>query len=445
MNGPITGSTTREIVESVEDGVQAGTLQPGTGLPSVRSLAAQLSVSPATAAAAYRDLRLRGIVSARSGSGTTIADRPALATPPPPAFANDAALRDLSQANPDPELLPDLSRALHRISTEHVLYGTSPLDDDLVTLAHEWCSDAVGGRPVEDYRLCVTGGALDAIERILRSRCRVGDEVGVEDPSYVGVLDLVRGMGLRPVGFAVDDSGPIAEDVADLLERGQVKTMIVTPRAQNPTGAAITQERAKALRRVLRAHRDVHVIENDYFSMLAGVPHHPLSARRDSWTVIRSMSKLIGPDLRMAVLVGDPRTIARVRGSQQLGTAWVSHLLQRLAVAVWHDPETPDLFTRAQNAYDERRRRLIDDLAGAGLPARGRTGFNVIVPVPEESAAVQGLAARGWQVRSGERHRTGTSPFIRITTATLSAADSAQLAADLAEVLAPTTALSAAP
>ena len=214
---------------------------------------------------------------------------------------------------------------------------------------------------------------------------------------------------------------------------------ILTPRAQNPTGAALTKPRASQLRQVLRRHPDVHVVENDYLADLSGVPYLGLSAGRSSWTVIRSFSKALGPDLRIAVLAGDRRTVSRVQGHQHLGTDWVSHILQRIAVTVMADPATDELLDRAGRRYRERRENLIAALAAQGIPAVGRSGLNVMVPVVEEVPVMQALRRAGWEVRAGERHRIDSGPFIRVTSATLSPADATRFAADLAAALLPGT------
>ena len=87
----------------------------------------------------------------------------------------------------------------------------------------------------------MTSGALDAIERALREYLRPGDAVGVEDPSFPGLLDLVAAAGYVRTPIAVDDEGVVPAALRDALPR--VKAVMLTPRAQNPTGATHLYER----------------------------------------------------------------------------------------------------------------------------------------------------------------------------------------------------------
>jgi GntR family transcriptional regulator len=56
--------------------VAAGTLRPGFAVPSIRDLAQELSVNPATVAKAYQRLVAAGVLSVRRGEGTFVADHP---------------------------------------------------------------------------------------------------------------------------------------------------------------------------------------------------------------------------------------------------------------------------------------------------------------------------------------------------------------------------------
>ncbi len=58
----MTGATAVEISASIESAIRDAALAPGDPLPPVRTLAADLAVSPATVSRAYAELRRRGLV-----------------------------------------------------------------------------------------------------------------------------------------------------------------------------------------------------------------------------------------------------------------------------------------------------------------------------------------------------------------------------------------------
>src|SRR5262249_50671014 len=167
---------------------------------------------------------------------------------------------------------------------------------------------------------------------------------------------------------------------------------IVTSRAQNPTGAALSTDRAGALRSLLaRKTSDVLVVEDDHCAGIAGVSLHTLAGSTRRWAFVRSSSKAYGPDLRLAVLGGDRRTVERVHGRLRLGAGWVSHLLQNLAVSLWSDDTAKCLVEEAEERYANNRNRLCAALARRGVTAYGRSGLNVWVPVPDETTAITRL------------------------------------------------------
>jgi GntR family transcriptional regulator len=66
--------------KQIEDGVRAlvasGTLVPGAPAPSVRELARDLRINPATVARAYQGLAEEGVLAVRRGEGTFVAEAP---------------------------------------------------------------------------------------------------------------------------------------------------------------------------------------------------------------------------------------------------------------------------------------------------------------------------------------------------------------------------------
>jgi DNA-binding transcriptional MocR family regulator len=211
--------------------------------------------------------------------------------------------------------------------------------------------------------------------------------------------------------------------------------VVTVPRAQNPLGAAVDEQRAGELRRLIAPHADVLIVEDDHASLVAGAPFFSLASRSwPRWAVIRALSKMLHPDLRVALIAGDPTTIARVEGRQALGPRWVSHILQATAAELLLDPAFEAIVTRAREVYAARRNALIRALAEHDVPAHGRSGLNVWVPVREEAPVVRALLQAGWLVTAGEQFRFASAPGIRVTTAGLAEPDALEVAAVIASV-----------
>jgi DNA-binding transcriptional MocR family regulator len=412
------GSGASEIAANVEADIASGELMPGEALPSVRRMAGALGVSTATVAAAVADLRRRGVVVSRPRSGLRVADRP----PVRARFdfsAVPAGAIDLVTGSPDPALLPDLAAALREIEAPQRLYGGEPVLPELAEVAT--AAFVADGVPAK--RVTALNGALDAIERVLSAHLAPGDAVAVEDPGWPGVLDLARSLGLRLVPVAVDERGMIP----DALAAANVRAVVVTPRGHNPCGSAFDAARAKELRGVLAD--DVLVIEDDHLGPVAGTPWHTLVAGRERWAVVRSVSKWLGPDLRLAVVTGDETTLARVEGRHALGPGWVSTVVQRLTVHVWNDP----VVARAAATYRERREALAKLVDAAPAPS----GINLWIPVPDEYAAVRALRDEGYAVAPGAPYRLSPGSAIRVTTATLEPEEAPRLAEAIERAVSP--------
>ncbi len=65
-----------QIATRIKVAIAAGDLPPGSGLPSVRQLAGQLRINPATVVQAYRELEGDGFVEMRQGAGTFVREVP---------------------------------------------------------------------------------------------------------------------------------------------------------------------------------------------------------------------------------------------------------------------------------------------------------------------------------------------------------------------------------
>ncbi|MFF8475986.1 aminotransferase class I/II-fold pyridoxal phosphate-dependent enzyme [Streptomyces sp. NPDC015414] len=435
----IQGRGAAEIAASVERAVGAGELEPGQPLPPMRDLADRLGVNPNTVAAAYRTLRERGVIETAGRRGSRVRPKPATTAREQIRVEVPAGVRDVSDGNPDPALLPRLADAFAAAAAhgdrEPVLYGHDPVEPELARLARA----ALDAEGVPDGPVAVASGSLDVIERVLAAHLKPGDRVAVEDPGWGSVLDLVPALGLRPVPVGVDDEGPLPGEVRGALESG-ARALIVTDRAQNPTGAALTATRARALRSVLRDHPGTLLIEDDHGHGIVDVPLRPLAGVTRHWAFVRSVAKAWGPDLRLAVFTGDAVTVDRVRGRQRLGPGWVSRLVQRAVVELWRGGAVDPGAVAA--SYGARREALVRALAARGVEAHGRSGMNVWVPVPDETGVVARLLHAGWAVTPGARFRLASPPGVRVTVSSLAPRDVVPLADAVAAAVRPSPARS---
>lgn len=424
----ITGRTARAIAQSIESAIHGGHLRGDERLPAIRDLAESLGTSAGTVAGAYRELRERGLLQTDGRRGTSVAPLPGAAGIGAAAAVPAGAI-DLRSGLPDSSLLPDLAPAF-ATAGEAEFVPTRLRERNSATLLAA-AAERFKRDGIDPAHLAVVGGALDGIERTLAAELRPGDAVAIEDPSYPPIIGLVRALSLRPIPVAVDDEGPLPESLHSALDSG-ARAAVIVPRAQNPTGAALSEARTAELE-ALVAGRDVLVIEDDHAASVAGSTARTLSHRATHWATIRSVSKSLSPDLRLAVVAGDERTIARIESRQALGTGWVSTVLQRAVAWLWSDRRSEQLVDRAREAYAERRTGLIDALAARGIEAHGRSGINVWVPVERESVMVESLLAAGFAVAPGEGFRIRAAPGIRITLGNLRVEHVARLADAIAD------------
>jgi DNA-binding transcriptional MocR family regulator len=315
-------------------------------------------------------------------------------------------------------------------------YAEAPVAPRLGRLA----AAAFAADGIDPANLAVTGGALDGIERVLASWLTPSDRVIVEDPGHAVTFDLLAAMGFIAVPVPVDDLGMRPAELETALARG-AGALIATPRAQAATGAAWDAGRARAIAEILSRHSSVGVIEDDHAGPVAGVPVFSVCARsvwpkrKDRWVILRSVSKSLGPDLRLALLAGDEATVTRVAGRQALGTGWVSYQLQEMVADMWSDSSVARTLRTAAEVYIARREALRSALHGHGISTTGRSGFTCWVPVPDEDGVASLLAAAGWAVAPGQRFRIAAPPGVRISYARLDEADAALFAADFARAL----------
>lgn len=393
----IQGKTAAEIVNCIRSLTQSGHLLPGDMLPSVRDLAAEIGVNRNTVALAYRSLVTAGIAKTQGRLGTVIRNQ--YNPGEQEGFKQDSNLIDLASGNPNIDWLPDLNSAFKNSPYKHRLYGAPTINSQLENYIREWFAPDCPA----SFDVNLTHGAVDAIERLLSAYLVKGDKVAVEDPCFLSSINTLRHAGMQAVGVPTDAEGICVDDLEIALEKGAL-AVILTPRAHNPTGCSLGPRRARAISRLIAKYPNVLVIIDDHFALLSAADYHSvIPSKANRWALVRSFSKALGPDIRVAAVASDVVTSRHLRARLASGTSWVSHLLQDIVQGVLSQADTTELMSRAKEDYVHRRQILEHALREQNIHfLENGDGLNLWVPLHvDDQGVASDLARRGWLVRHG--------------------------------------------
>lgn len=424
----LTEPTARGLAAAVSRAIGDGVLTPGDRLPPIREVATGLGLSPTTVSSAWQLLARSGAIRTDGRRGTRVA-QPRGKGP----LRYRSALRhhasfplDLATGVPDPALLPDLGPALRRLPA---IAPSSYLDEPVLPEL-EAVLRAAWPWPAE--RLAILDGAMDAIDQLASSLLRLGDRVLVENPAFPPLLDLLDTLGVQAVGVPLDEQGMIPSALRAAL-RSRPAAIVVQPRAQNPTGASWSAQRARELATVLAEAPSVTVIEDDSAGDICTAALHSLGTWLPERTVhIRSFAKSHGPDLRIAAVGGPASILDPVLERRLVGQAWTSRLLQHLLLDLLTDPRAVAQVAKARREYARRRRAVCAALEKDGVRVDAGDGINLWLPVADEQAALISLASEGIGAAGGSAFLTDDlGAHLRVTTG-LVATGHADVAAALA-------------
>jgi DNA-binding transcriptional MocR family regulator len=306
-----------------------GELPAGLRLPAERDLAAALSVSRNTVAAAYQVLRDEGMAESRQGAGTRIV--PHRTTPAAVHRANGFFAGLLSEAVveadlsvavvdcapqvaaalTDPETLLDRAErdALTRTSG-YFPHGLPALRDAIATHLAERL-----GLPATPAQVIVTTGAQQALDLLIRSEVLPGQPVAVEDPTFPGVLDALHRAGAAVIGMPAGE-GLDPERLEHVVRTHRPAMVYLIPTHHNPTGLVMSASSRHRVARIAAAHPDTLFVDD---MTLAELPLHdgpripPLAALgpdQPNIVSVGSLSKLYWGGLRTGWVSGGPGLIA---------------------------------------------------------------------------------------------------------------------------------------
>ncbi|GII62933.1 GntR family transcriptional regulator [Sphaerisporangium krabiense] len=391
--------------------IREGRLAPGSRLPSTRALAAEAGLSRNTVGAAYDQLIAEGYLTARRGSGTSVAGVGAGA-PDAPGGADAAAApaHDLRPGRPDVTAFPAAAwtratrRVLNRVSPSAYGYGDPRGAPELRAALAGYLGRTRGVQATPE-RIVVTAGAVQALALLARV---LGTAVAMEDPGLPFHREVVRRAGARVLPLPVDAHGARADLIG--AEAGAV---VVTPAHQYPTGVTLHPARRHAL--VEWARGGGLVIEDDYDGEFR-YDRQPVGALQGMApghvAYLGTASKTLAPGLRLAWLVLPPHLVGPVVDAK----LHADHHTETLGQLVLADLVTGHVYDRHVRAcrlrYRRRRDLLVARLGPAAVHGVAAGLHALITPAHEDEAeALARCAAHGVAVEALGPHWHDAGPY----------------------------------
>jgi GntR family transcriptional regulator / MocR family aminotransferase len=416
-----------QLYDWFRQAIVTGQLRPGQGVPSTRSLAAELKISRIPVASAYEQLREEGYLQTFRRAGTCVAN-----SMPDDALSPIVRSTSRSSGLVSTGVPRRISRRIAAMRVTPEIWSTRlvAFRVSLPALDHfpirKWSAlvnrhsrnqsrqlmaygDAMGYWPLreaiaeylgaaravrcEPAQILVTTGSQQGIQLSGQVLLDPGARVWFEEPGYPGARQALRMAGAQIVPVPVDREGL---DVAGgcRLARG-ARAAYVTPSHQYPLGVTMS-----AARRVLllswAARRGAWIIEDDYDSefRFGGRPIPSLQGLDTSARVIYvgTFSKVMFPALRLGYLVIPKDLCKAFVTMREASDQFSSTLYQAVMTDFIREGHFARHIRRMRMLYMERRKALVEaiqDQSGDKLHVIGEeAGMHLVALLPPGASDV---------------------------------------------------------
>jgi DNA-binding transcriptional MocR family regulator len=301
-----------EVVETVEKAVDAGSFSAGQKLPSQRELATHLGVTIATVTKAVGELVRRGVLTAKSGSGTFVADRP------PVASIASRPAQQLNLALNRPPISPVreiLSATFAEPGSWQIdaMLDYEPIGGSLTTRAEGAAWLEARGIKVTAEKVLVTCGAHEALLATMGALLKPGDKVLCEALNYTGLRRIAALLGIELIGVPLGPTGMQVEAFARLCRDEAPRAAVLTPVTHNPTATTLDEAARGAVVKALN-RAGAFLLEDDIYGHLSGDSAPLLATHYPEQTIVVSgLSKCITPGLKLGYVSARTEILDKIR------------------------------------------------------------------------------------------------------------------------------------
>jgi 2-aminoadipate transaminase len=294
----------------------------------------------------------------------------------------DPGIISFAGGMPAPEVLPieRTQEAACRVLSEHGVQALQYGPTEGFPPLRQFISDRMNryGITAKSSNVFITTGSQQALDLIGKLLINPGDQILVEEPTYLGALQAWNAYQAEYVGVECDDNG-LRTDLLESALRVGPKFMYILPNFQNPGGFTLSLERRFDLVRLSNRY-GIPLIEDDPYGALRYEGEHlpPLVALDSDFQAesgqdghgymegnviyLGTLSKTLSPGLRLGWVCAPEEVIDRLVLAKQGTDLHSSNFDQMLAFEILRDGFMDEHILTIRKVYRERRNVMLDAL-----------------------------------------------------------------------------------
>ncbi len=234
-----------------------------------------------------------------------------------------------------------------------------------------------------ETEVLVTVGGSEAIDLALRAMTDEGDEILIPQPSYVSYEPCAILAGGVPVIIRLEEKDRFRLTPEKLIEKISPRTKIlVLPFPNNPTGAIMEREDLEKIAPII-IENDLFVITDEIYAELTyGTDHVSLASfpgMKERTVYINGFSKAFAmTGWRLGYACAPANILSQMLKIHQFAIMCSPTTSQYAAISALREGDEDVRIMR--ESYDERRRFLLSELRGMGLPCFEAQGAFYLFP-----------------------------------------------------------------
>lgn len=213
----------------------------------------------------------------------------------------------------------------------------------------------------------ITTGSQQALDLIARAYLNPGDKVLVENPCYLGALQIFALAGVECISVDQQEDGPDLDQLASSIHRQQPKVFYAVPDFHNPTGVSWSLQKRRCVASLLNDSGVTFIEDSPYRALRYSGDELPQVCDLLVGDRFRlgSFSKTVAPGLRLGYVCGDNALIRALTLVKQASDLHSTRLTQLMTVKLLQSDQFPCHMANLQHHYKQRR-----DVLAAALEAQ---------------------------------------------------------------------------